>query len=89
MTDNADYDEQQEQTQSEQIKQDVKPEPRRRSPPVNAGSNRGDLGGGRKTVTLPTALINHMKETGAWDDPVRKHRIIKDHLRVKAEENRG
>lgn len=81
-------DEQQEQTQSEQIKQETRPAPRRRSPPVNSGSNRGDIGGGRQTVTLPTALIQHMKESGAWDDPVRKHKIIKDYQRVKAEEKR-
>ena len=87
--DDADYVDQQDQTQSEQLKQDTKPVQRRRSPPVNGGGNRGDLGGGRKTVTLPTALINHMKEIGAWDDPVRKHRMIKDYQRIKAEEKRG
>ena len=80
-------DEQQQQTQSQQIKQEVRQEPRRRSPPVSSGSNRGDVGA-RQTVTLPTALIQQMKENGAWDDPVRKHKIIKDYQRIKAEEKR-
>ena len=81
-------DEDEQQSQSEQLRQEPVA-PKRRSPPVSSGSNRGDISGGKVAITLPTALIQQMKESGAWDDPARKHKIIKDYQRIRAEEQSG
>lgn len=80
----GDDEEQQEQTQSEQIKQ-TSERPTRRSPPVGGGNGRGDLGSGKTQVKLPTVFINALKEAGIWDDPVRRNKAIRDHQRIRAE----
>ena len=52
----------------------------RRSPPVGGGNGRGDLGGGKVQVTLPTAYINALKENGMWDDPAKRNKMIKRYV---------
>lgn len=61
---------------------DYEDEPRkpaqRRSPPIGGGgSGRGDIGSGKTSVTLPTAFINALKESGKWDDKTVRDRCIK------------
>lgn len=64
-------------------------EAKRRSPPVGGGGNgRGDMGGGKTQVTLPTAFINALKESGKWTDLTVRNRCIKryfDGLRERGE----
>ena len=77
-----------EQSQSQQLRQNVEqPRVMRRSPPVGGGTGRGDIAPGKVAVTLPTALIDAMKQSGAWDNPARKHKIIADYQRVRSEES--
>lgn len=63
---------------------DVDPPPRkeakRRGPPVGGGNGRGDIGSGKVSVSLPTAYINALKESGKWDDPATRNRMIKRYL---------
>lgn len=63
--------------------------PQRKSPPIGGGGNgRGDMGGGKTQITLPTTFINALKESGIWDDPKRRNRAILEHQRIKEEGNR-
>ena len=56
-------------------------EAKRRSPPVGGGGNgRGDIGNGKTSVTLPTAYIAALKESGKWDDVPTRNRMIKRYL---------
>lgn len=52
----------------------------RRSPPVSGSGGRGDLGNGKTQITLPTAYINALKESGKWDDIPTRNRMIKRYL---------
>lgn len=82
-----DDDDQQDQSQSQRERQPVTRQVRR-SPPVGGGSGRGDLGGGKTAVTLPTTFVNALKEAGIWDDPKRRNKAIAEHQRIKAEGTR-
>lgn len=66
------------QTQSERERQSETPV-RRKSPPVNGGSRRGDLSGAQK-ITLPTVYINTLKDNGYWNDKKVRDRMIKRYL---------
>ena len=52
-----------------------------------SSTGRGDIAPGKVAVKLPTALIDAMKQSGAWDNPARKNKVIADHLRVRSEES--
>lgn len=72
-------EEQQDQNQSQREKQDSNPA-KRRTPPVSGGGGRGDMGGGKVQITLPTAYINALKENGMWDVPETRNRMIKRYV---------
>ena len=68
------------------------PPPRReqrRGPPTAGASEGRDLGSGiKKTVTIPKALEMAMRESGAWDVPERRKRVINDYLSKQRERER-
>lgn len=51
----------------------------RRQPVAGAGGNNSNGGGGRVAFRLSEARVRAMKEAGAWDDPARKAKMIKDY----------
>lgn len=52
----------------------------RRSPVAGAGGSSGSSQpGGVRTFQLSEARVRAMKDSGAWDDPVRKAKLIKDY----------
>jgi hypothetical protein len=51
----------------------------RRSPVAGSGGNASNGGGGRTSFRLSEARVRAMKEAGAWDDPTRKAKMIKDY----------
>lgn len=61
---------------------------KRATPPVSGGANRGDLRG-KKTITLPTHLVNMYKANGIWDDKVRMKKILADRERIIREQQQG
>lgn len=71
--------------------EDDDPAPRaRRSPPVSGSGGRGDLTNGKVAITLPTAYINALKESGKWDNPETRNRMIKRYLDgLKARQSAG
>jgi hypothetical protein len=54
--------------------------PVRRTPPVSGSNGRGDLAPGKQAVTLPTAYINALKESGKWEEREVRNRMIRRYL---------
>lgn len=85
----VDDEEEQSQSQRERQEEDAKPV-KRRSPPVNGGGGRGDLGAGKTSITLPTAYIKTLKDNGYWEDKPTRDRMIKRYLEgIKQREAEG
>lgn len=63
----------------------VQKQKKRSTPPVNKASGRSDVTG-KKTITLPTSLINMYKANGIWDDKVRMKKILADRERIIREQ---
>jgi hypothetical protein len=51
----------------------------RRSPVAGSGGNASNGGGNRTSFRLSEGRVRAMKEAGAWDDPERKAKMIKDY----------
>jgi hypothetical protein len=86
--DDADYDDEQ-QSQSQQIKQTVERTVSRKGPPVNSGSSRGDLGSGKVSVRVDKAFIDALKDNGFWNNEEQRNRMIKAHLEAKKQNALG
>ncbi len=57
-----------------------------KSPVAGGGSqNASQPGGNRTTFRLSEARVRAMKESGAWDDPDRKARMIKEYKKYDAD----
>jgi hypothetical protein len=56
----------------------------RRSPVAGSGGSSTNGGGSRSTFRLSEARVRAMKESGAWDDPTRKAKMIKDYREYDA-----
>lgn len=61
-----------------------RPNSRRASSPVAGSGGSSSNGGNRPTFRLSEARVRAMKESGAWDDPVRKAKMIKDYREYDA-----
>jgi hypothetical protein len=59
----------------------------RRSPVAGSGGNSNGGGGSRVAFRLSEARVRAMKESGAWDDPVRKAKLIKDFREYDSKNN--
>lgn len=57
------------------------PAPRRKGPPTG-GTNRSSGNGNRgpAQISLPKEMVDAMKESGNWDDPVRRARVAKRYV---------
>ena len=58
----------------------------RRSPVAGSGGNSSN-GGNRVAFRLSEARVRAMKEAGAWDDPTRKAKMIKDYREYDSKNN--
>lgn len=61
-----------------------RPVRKRSSPPIAGGNGRPDLRG-KKTVTLPTAFIQTLKDNGIYDDVEKRNRVIQRYLNGQKE----
>ncbi len=57
--------------------------PKRGAPPVGGSTNRNSDAAGKPRVTLSSKFVQNLKDSGVWDDPVRRNRAIKNHLEIR------
>jgi hypothetical protein len=61
------------------VTEDHNPRNGRRQPVAGSGGGASNGGASRTTFRLSEARVRAMKEAGAWDDPTRKAKMIKDY----------